>query len=127
MAARVRADIGPADDIQEAALKALEAVRKNEAYWRVMARTALDGQFKGDLQSEYPFVRKMVELVDQAQKDGLLRNDFDPRILVAGGFAIILGMLLFEDYVMAGAGLDKNSSEDVYRRVWEAWASQLAK
>lgn len=103
---KINADIGEPINYEDAFLRGVDALRKNEAFWKVLARTFLDGQFEGDVQSAFPFLQKMTTLIAQAQKDGAFDNRMDPRHMVAGGTAMVLGLLVFENYLLPGTGLD---------------------
>ena len=111
----------------EGSWKALEVMRKHEAFWRVLARTFLDGKFQGDVQSEFPFVRNQVELVRREQQNGELPSDMDPRILTAGALAIGLGLLVFEPYIVAGTGLDQEYGSEAIDKITQEWAGFVLK
>ena len=127
LAAKVRDDIGIPQSAMEGGWKALEVIRRNDVFWRVLARTFLDGKFEGDIQSEFPFVQNQVELTGRAQEKGILPPDMDPRILTAGAIALGLGLLVFEPYIVAGTGLDKEYGSEAFDRVAQAWAEFFLK
>ena len=54
---KINADIGAPENYADAFILGVAALRKNEAFWKVLARTFLDGQFKGDVQSAFPFLK----------------------------------------------------------------------
>lgn len=56
LAAGVRDDVGSLISVRGGTLAAVKALRKHEDFWRVLARTLLDGKFEGDVQSEFPFL-----------------------------------------------------------------------
>ena len=107
----INADIGDPDNYEDAIIRGVQALRQNEAFWKVLARTFLDGQFTGDVQSSFPFLKKMTAFIDRAQRDGTINRPTDPRVLVAGGVAMVLGMLVFENYLLPGTGLDDQPLE----------------
>ena len=41
--------------------------------------------------------------------------EFDPRLLAAGGVAMVLGWLVFEPFLIAATGMDDRSLADVRR------------
>jgi len=127
LAARALEEIGTPQSAMEGTWKAIDAVRRNEEFWRVLARTFLDGKFEGDVMTEFPYVRNQVELVRRDQQRGILPRDMDPRILVAGSMAIVLGLLVFQPYIVAGTGLDKEYGSGAFDRIVRAWAEFFLK
>ena len=114
---QINNDIGEPDSMMDAIVQGIGALRKNEAFWKVMARTFLDNEFKGDVQSSFPFMQKMVKLLSDEQEKGAISIDGDPRILVAMGFSMIFGLLVFEGYILPGTGLDADSPESVQDQI----------
>jgi len=118
---QINADIGEPESYEEGFLRGVAALRKNEAFWKVLARTFLDGQIEGDVQSAFPFLRKMTSLIAAAQKSGTFHNRTDPRLLVAGGTAMVLGLLVFENYLLPGTGLDGEPAGKAQDEILEAF------
>ncbi len=127
LAARVREEIGIPQSAMEGSWKGLEVIRRHDAFWRVLARTFLDGTFEGDVQSEFPFVRNQVDLVRRDQQNGTLPSDMDPRILVAGALALSFGLLVFEPYIVPGTGLDEEYGSEAVDKIIQAWAGFFVK
>lgn len=125
LAARVREAIGFPTSYQEALDKGFHALRTQDAFWRVLARTFLDGEFHGDVQSDFPFIRNLVDLARLSQDNKEIRDDIDPRYLVAGAVAFGLGMLVFEGFVLPASGLHDEEAEDVQKKVNEFFFSLI--
>jgi len=106
LAAGIREEVGEPDDFLGAVLRSSKAMRKNDMFWRVMARTFLDGKDEGEIQSNFPFVRKLVDLVRREQEEKSITSKIDPRNIVASILAYGLGMLVFERYILPALGLD---------------------
>ena len=121
LAKKVRDQIGDPSDLESAVEKGLAAIQDQESFVRVMARTFLDGQFDGDVQSEFPFIKKLVDLAREEKKQGRLPADIDPRIYVAGGLAQVLGLMVFSDYILQGTGLNRMSRSKAIDRIISAW------
>lgn len=100
---------------------AVKTLRENDMFWRVLARTLLDGEFAGDVKSEFKFVKMLVELVRQEQENGGLSSDMDPRVLTAGAMALTLGLLVFEEYIVQGTGLDAAYGPEAFYKISQAW------
>ncbi|MBM4359194.1 MAG: helix-turn-helix transcriptional regulator [Deltaproteobacteria bacterium] len=86
----------------------LMAALGESRYVRVLARALLDGLDVGDLQGQFPVVDALLEAARAAKKSGDLREDLEPRMVIAMAVALGLGWLLFEPFVIASAGLKKN-------------------
>lgn len=106
MADAMLADVIDAGDIADLSRRAFQSLKKHENFWRILARTILDGYSTGDMHDRYPIARLMIERVSAAMKDGMLRDDIDPRMLVASMFSFSCGYIMFEPFILASAGLD---------------------
>ncbi|MFP4040990.1 MAG: TetR/AcrR family transcriptional regulator [Desulfosudaceae bacterium] len=117
LAGSIREEIGSPDNLIDLLGRAEEAIQKHPLFWKVMARSFLDGTVEGDLQSEFPFVRDFVEAVRTSQQQGLITLDVDPRYIVAAICAYGLGMRAFEGYIMEAAGLGEEPVEEVLAEI----------
>ncbi|HPA72785.1 MAG TPA: TetR/AcrR family transcriptional regulator [Spirochaetota bacterium] len=106
MADAMLADVVDADNLDEFIRRAFRSLTKHEHFWRILARTILDGYSTGDMHDRYPIARLMIERVDAAMRAGTLRRDIDPRMLVAAMFSFSCGFIMFEPFVLASADLD---------------------
>jgi len=117
LARNIREEIGSPDNLIDLLGQAEEAVQKHPLFWKVMARSFLDGTVEGDIQSEFPFVQDFVEAVRTAQQQGLITLDIDPRYIVAAICAYGLGMRAFERYIMEAVGLGTEPVEEVLAEI----------
>jgi len=117
LAADIREEIGAPDDFLSTVLRSSKAMRKNDMFWRVMARTFLDGKDEGEIQSNFPFVRKLVDLVRREQEKKSITSKIDPRNIVASILAYGLGMLVFERYILPAVSLDADPPREVLERL----------
>ena len=117
LAKNIRDDIGTPDNLIDLLGRAEMAVQKHPLFWKVMARSFLDGTVEGDVQSEFPFVQDFVDAVRIAQEQGLITLDLDPRYIVAGICAYGLGMRAFERYIMEAAGLGDEPAAKVLAEI----------
>jgi AcrR family transcriptional regulator len=83
-------------------------------FWRVLARTILDGEDPTRLQKSFPTVGRIVDFFTSLQAGGRL-DDYDPRILSAMIVALGLGWLLFEPFVIPAAQLSHRRADGVRR------------
>lgn len=81
------------------------ATHERTLYWKLLARCILDGRAPEQLQTEFPTVERMVELVERMQSAGWGPQDTDARNLAALMVAMALGWLLFEPWLVRAAGL----------------------
>ncbi len=124
LAADIRNEIGEADNFTESIISALKALKKKDTYWRVMAYTLLENKDQGNIQEEFPFIKRIVDLsVKELKKDSLPKG-IDARHIVAGITALGLGMQVFERYILPATGLEKNSAEDVLSKLF-AWMHDM--
>jgi len=117
LAADVRAEIGDPEDLLGTLLRASSVIRENDKFWRVMARTLLDGKDEGGIQRNFPFVRKLVERVEQEQDADQVTDAVDAQSIVASVLAYGLGMLVFEKYILPAVGLEDTSSEEMIEKL----------
>jgi AcrR family transcriptional regulator len=117
LSADVRAEIGEPDDLINTLFRASKVIRENDKFWRVMARTLLDGKDKREIQSNFPFVKKMVDLVVQEQDANRITAAVDAQHIVAFVLAYSLGMLVFEGYILPAVDLDDGSPVDVIEKI----------
>lgn len=125
LAAGVRGEIGLPETLEEALLKGFAALKNHPSFWRVMARTFLDGEDHGDVQSDFPFIQYLVALAQKAQAEGRMDARIDPRYVIASIVSYGLGMLVFERYILQGSGLDTEPRETVEHRLNEMLAFYL--
>jgi AcrR family transcriptional regulator len=85
-------------------------------YVRVLARALLDGADVSALQGRFPVVDALLDAARAAKRSGDLREDLDPKMVVAIAVALGLGWLLFEPFVLASVGL-KKSPESLRREL----------
>ena len=86
-----------------------------EAGWRIMARALLDGYAPRDLRRNFAVMQRLVAVTRRQQESGRMAAEFDPRIVAAGGVAMVLGWLVFEPFLIAATGMDDRSLADVRR------------
>jgi len=120
---KINESIGVFSSPQDALARGIHALEENEEFWKVLARTFLDGPFEGDVQSAFPFMQKMVGLISGEQRKGTIRKSIDPRILVAGGTALVYGLFVFEDYILPATGLNEEPSSDIKNKIISTWLS----
>lgn len=106
MADAMLADVVDAESLDELIRRSFQSLKKHENFWRILARTILGGYSTGDMHDRYPIARLMIERVSAAMKDGTLRGDIDPRMLVASMFSFSCGFIMFEPFILASADLD---------------------
>ena len=71
-------------------------------------------------------MRGLVDLVRSEQEKGNVASHVDPRIIVAGLCALGLGLIVFEKYLLPGAGLDDEPSTEVIKKIVADWIDLIA-
>lgn len=96
---------------------AFSSLDRDTGFWRIMARSLLDGAQPEDLHTHYPVADHLLKLAQQAVDEGTLTKDIDPRLLVAAMYAFALGFKLFEPFIIKATGLDDLDPEEVKTRI----------
>jgi TetR/AcrR family transcriptional regulator, repressor for neighboring sulfatase len=105
----------------ELADRALEALRRHPAYFRVLARAVLDGDRTTEIQSSFPLVSRLVELARRAQAEGDIAEHVDVAAVVGVTVATALGGLLFEPYLTASTGTNPGVLASVRQQILQRW------
>ncbi len=125
LSGEVATEVGESATFEEAVVKAWLVVQQKEAFWRVLARTLLDGEMHGDVQSQFPFVQNAVGLARKSQEKGSLMGDVDPQILVAGLLAMSLGLEVFEGYILPATGLKQDDATQTKAEILTFWQNLI--
>jgi AcrR family transcriptional regulator len=103
---------------------AFAATDETNHYWRMLARSLLDGEDMESIQGgEFPVVTQLRSQVEEAQRRGLMPADLDARTMTALSTALGLGWLLFEPFVLAATGLDECGKDEARKMVFDMWMS----
>ncbi|MFN2377946.1 MAG: TetR/AcrR family transcriptional regulator [Candidatus Binatia bacterium] len=98
-------------------LRFFNAIRERETYWRLLARTMLDGQPVDRLQRTFPTMDRVIELIGELQAQGRGPADADPRTVAALVGAVAFGWLVFEPWLLAAGGFSEEEKEAAGRDV----------
>lgn len=103
LAEQLAPEQGPIKADRDTALNLYRAVADNPDYWRVLARSALDGELSEVVASRLPVTRELAAQLERAlpADSGVTGAE-----LVAMNLAFSLGWLVFEDFVRAASGAD---------------------
>jgi AcrR family transcriptional regulator len=99
------------------------ATRERTLYWKLLARCILDGRDPDEIQTDFPTVDRMVELLRDMQQKGTLSKEYDARNIAATVLALALGYLIFEPWILSATQLDEdvegNALDGVRSRIFE--------
>lgn len=98
-------------------LRFFNAIRERETYWRLLARTMLDGQPVDRLQRTFPTMNRVIELIGELQAQGRGPAGADPRTVAALVGAVAFGWLVFEPWLLAAGGFAEDEKEAAGRDV----------
>lgn len=98
-------------------LRFFHAVRKHETYWRLLARTMLDGQPVGRVQRTFPTMGRAVEVIREIQAQGRGPVHADPRSVAALLAAVAFGWLIFEPWLLTAGGFVEEEKDAAGRDV----------
>ncbi|MCP3939925.1 MAG: TetR/AcrR family transcriptional regulator [Desulfobacteraceae bacterium] len=119
--------IGKNNSFEEAVRQTARILRKNDSFWRVMARTLLEEDTDGNLQQDYPFIREMIQLAKKDQEAGKMSKEIEPKTLVAGLMAFGFGLQIFEKYIIRATELDKEPEIDAKVQIFQNWLNLVLK
>jgi AcrR family transcriptional regulator len=92
-----------------------------DIYWRLLARSILDGRDPRDLQQEFPTMRAMVEQLERAGIESR-----EARMRVGALMAQTLGWLMFESFLIPATGLTGDDPDqlraEVLARAVSGWS-----
>ncbi len=120
MADAMLADVKGAPSFSDLSARAFQSLEKHNRFWRILARTILDGHGTKDIHERYPMARYMIEQVKEAMAQGNFSKTLDPRLIVASMFAFSCGFTLFEPFILAAVGLENMPSEEARAAVLDA-------
>jgi TetR/AcrR family transcriptional regulator, repressor for neighboring sulfatase len=89
-----------------------ELERAMDRHLRVISRTVLDGYPVGQLQTQFPGMAQLLEMVRPLYDD-----DRSARLAVANAVALQFGWRLFEPFLRASAGLDELTDAELRQAV----------
>lgn len=114
------AEISSADDGGEESatlIRFFQELRERETYWKLLARSILDGQPVDRVQRTFPTIEKAIALIRDMQAQGRGPKDADPRSVAVMLAAVAFGWLVFEPWLLAAGGFEDNEKEEAGREV----------
>jgi|SRR5271166_2554218 len=91
---------------------AAELQRAGDRHLRVLARTLLDGYPVGTLQTQFPGMSELLDVIGPRHS-----NDRSARLALANAAALQFGWRLFEPFLRASTGLDELSEAELREAV----------
>ncbi len=120
---RLAGDIAAAEEGTEGdvakLLRFLDATAERASYWKLLARSILDGKSPQELQGDFPTVRRIVDLLERLQASGALASRRDPRTLATLFIAMALGWFVFEPWLVRAVGVDARDRAGLRRDLIE--------
>jgi len=98
-------------------IRFFQAVRERETYWKLLARTMLDGQSIEHVQKTFPTMGLAIELIREMQAQGKGPAGADPRAVAALMAAVAFGWLVFEPWLIAAGGFSEQEKDKAGRDV----------
>jgi AcrR family transcriptional regulator len=114
------AEISAEDDGGEESailIRFFQAVRERETYWKLLARSILDGQPVDRVQRTFPTIEKAIALIEKLQAQGRGPKDADPRSVAVLLAAVAFGWLVFEPWLLAAGGFADEEKDEAGREV----------
>jgi len=98
-------------------LRFFNAVREQETYWKLLARTMLDGQPIECVQKTFPTMVRAIELIEELQRQNKGPTNVDPRSVAMLAAAVAFGWLVFEPWLLAAGGFAEEEKDAAGRDV----------
>lgn len=115
------AEISSADDgggEQSAILiRFFQELRERETYWKLLARSILDGQPVDRVQRTFPTIERAIRLITEMQAQGRGPANADPRTVAVMLAAVAFGWLVFEPWLLAAGGFAEDEQEEAGKDV----------
>jgi len=114
------AEVASVDQEGEASailLRFFHAVREQETYWKLLARTMLDGQPINCVQKTFPTMGRAIDLIRDLQAQGKGPTGADPRSVAMLAGAVAFGWLVFEPWLLAAGGFAEEEKDEAGREV----------
>lgn len=96
---------------EDVLLRLFESLRERDSYWRLLARTMLDGLPIEHVQRTFPTMGRAVQLVRGMQEQDKGQAGVDPRVVAAMLGAGALGWLVFERWILQATGFEEDEKD----------------
>ncbi len=105
------------DNLQGNAGFIFEAVKQNRFRQIALSRAMLDGVDLSLVQTQFPVMRHLLELLEKRKEESDSESNFDPQIMTAILAALSLGWFLYEPFLLAATGIEDQNKEEVQQKV----------
>ncbi len=96
-----------------------QAVEKNKSRQIALARAMIDGVDPNLLQNQFSVMQHLLELIKKRQNESESEPKFDARIASAVLTATAMGWILYEPFLLASTGLEKENIGEIKQKVAE--------
>ena len=93
---------------EQAAIAAFRSTFERPERIRILAQLLQAGMMPRQIRSEAPIMASLIKLIDEEQPD-----HGDPRVIASAIFAMAMGLVLTEEYILDHAGLDVLDRDEV--------------
>ncbi len=96
-----------------------EAVKKNRFRQVALARAMIDGVDLRLVQTQFPVMHHLLQLLEKRQDKANSKAEFDPQIMTAVLGATALGWFLYEPFLLAATNLEEKNKDELHQKVTE--------
>lgn len=96
-----------------------EAVKKNNFRHVALARAMLDGVNPRSIQTDFPVMKRLLELIRKRSDETKSGTKFTPEIVTAVLSATALGWFLYKPFLIASMDLEDESTDELNKMVVE--------
>jgi AcrR family transcriptional regulator len=103
----------------------IRALMQDEQLWRLITFAALEGKDWIFSSIPSPYMQSTLQQLKKSQAEGSIYNGVDASVLLASGFALGLGWVVFQKMLISLAGAAKQNPESLRLQVDKLWEDML--
>jgi AcrR family transcriptional regulator len=104
-----------------------EAVKKNKFRQVALARAMLDGVNPRSIQTDFPVMKRLLELIRKRFDETKPETKFTPEVITAVLSATALGWFLYKPFLIASMDLEDKSTDELNKMVVEVLEEIISK
>jgi TetR/AcrR family transcriptional regulator, repressor for neighboring sulfatase len=94
-----------------------EAVKQNRFRQIALSRAMIDGVDLRLVQTQFPVMRHLLELLEKRKEEAESDSKFDPQIMTAVLAALSLGWFLYEPFLLAATEMEEKNKDEIQQKV----------
>lgn len=111
---------------EEMLINAFMSIKRNPKILHVLAHLALEGGSEVFREVPKQYMQNTIAQIESEQRDGQLRNNADPQIMLACSFALGLGWHVFQPMLLEIAGLHGRDAKQIRESIDQFWSNAIS-